>query len=247
MSPSRPLRNLAPERARRDLPGRPIYPPLGTMAAVRDTQPAIAPDEEPSSEQAAGIPAIKRARTTRAVLVTMIGLNFGAILGLVGWPMLQALKVVNEPVVETVQRNQSELLSQLDASVRALNATVTELHTRVTAAGERQDIDRARLAEIDLAMGALPGRKPWTGCVPGAGRFGCGAHGECRTKLPARRHRQAARLDRRVEGRHGRRRPLHSPADPRHDFGADPRRRRSSRAGPNCARAPRRMTGASST
>jgi len=155
VSPTRPMRVLAPERARRDLLSRPIYPQVVRLKALAEAEPAVTADEEPASAQAAGIPGLKRAGTTRAVLVTMIGLNFGAVLGLVGWPMLQALKVVNEPVIETVQRNQGEVISQLEATIRTLNATVTELHARVTSAGERQDVDRARLAEIDLAMGAL--------------------------------------------------------------------------------------------
>jgi chromosome segregation ATPase len=85
----------------------------------------------------------------------MIGVNFGAVLGLVGWPMLQALKVVNEPGSEVVQRNQGDSISRLDASVNSLNTVVADLHARVTSAGERQEDDRRRLAEIDAAFGAL--------------------------------------------------------------------------------------------
>ncbi len=153
MSPTRPLRVLSPERARRDLPSRPIYPP-----AIRPKAPeamsAVAENAAPDEAQADTRPAGKR-RLTRAVLITMVGLNFGAVLGLVAWPMLQALQVVSPPVIETVQRNQGDQIAQLDASVRAMSALVTELHARVTSAGERQEVDRARLAEIDLAMGAL--------------------------------------------------------------------------------------------
>ena len=152
MSPTRPLRVLAPERARRDLLSRPIYPQVVRPKALPDATPAATADA--ALAQADAIPVRKPGRT-RAVLITMIGLNFGAVIGLVAWPMLQALKLVHEPVIETVQRSQGEVLSQLEASVRALNATVTELHARVTSAGERQEVDRARLAEIDLAMGAL--------------------------------------------------------------------------------------------
>jgi len=155
MSPSRPLRLLSPERARRELPSRPIYPPLIKPAPALETNDAVAADAGPVAAETDATPARKRNRTARAVLITMIGLNFGAVLGLVAWPMLQALRVVNEPVIETVQRTQGDLLAQLDMNVRTLNAAVAELHTRVTSAGERQEVDRARLAEIDLAMGAL--------------------------------------------------------------------------------------------
>ena len=153
MSPSRPLRLLSPERARRDLPSRPIYPPLIKPAPANDDSAAA--QAEPGAAEAGAIPALKRARATRTVLITMIGLNFGAVLGLVGWPMLQAVGVVNAPVIETVQRNQADLINQLDMNVRTLNAAVAELHARVSAATERQEVDRARLQEIDLAMGAL--------------------------------------------------------------------------------------------
>ena len=157
MSPPRPLRVLSPERARRDLLSRPVYPQFVRPKAQPDATPAAMADAAlaQDSEQADSIPATRRSGATRAILVTMIGLNFGAVLGLVVWPMLQALQVVNPPVIETVQRNQGALIAQLDTSVRNLTAMVAELHARVTSAGERQEADRARLAEIDLAMGAL--------------------------------------------------------------------------------------------
>lgn len=154
MSPTRPLRVLSPERARRDIASRPIYPQVVRPKAPADASAAAIADAALHAGEADALPAGRHGRT-RAVLITMIGLNFGAVLGVVAWPMLQALQVVSPPVIETVQREQSELLSQLDASVRALNTTVTELHARVSAATERQEVDRARLAEIDLAMGAL--------------------------------------------------------------------------------------------
>jgi len=38
-------------------------------------------------------------------MIVMIAVNFGVVLGLVGWPVLQALGVVNKPVIEVVQRS----------------------------------------------------------------------------------------------------------------------------------------------
>src|SRR5262249_36786413 len=46
-------------------------------------------------------------------------------------------------------------ISRLDASMQSLNTVVADLHARVTSAGERQEADRQRLAEIDVALGAL--------------------------------------------------------------------------------------------
>jgi len=148
---------LAPERARRDLPSRPIYPPIVKTTASPETKPAVTADAGPASAEADGVGVLapKRDRITRAVLVTMIGVNFGAVLGLMGWPVLQALNVVNAPVAEIVQRNQGDSISRLDASVQTLNTVVADLHARVTSAGERQEADRQHLAEIDLAVDGL--------------------------------------------------------------------------------------------
>lgn len=155
MSPPRPVRFSAPERARRDPPSRPIYPPITKTTASPETTLADTVDAAPAPAEADDTLAPKRDRITRAVLVTMIGVNFGAVLGFVGWPVLQALKVVPAPVTDIVQRNQGDSISRLDASVQTLNTVVAELHARVTSAGERQEADRQRLAEIDAAFGDL--------------------------------------------------------------------------------------------
>jgi hypothetical protein len=85
----------------------------------------------------------------------MVGVSFGAVLGLVGWPVLQALGVFNEPVIETVQRNQAELISRLDTTVRTLNATVTDLSVRVASTSDRQEAASQFMAEIDARFAAL--------------------------------------------------------------------------------------------
>ena len=155
MSQSRPVRFSAPERARRDLPSRPIYPPITKTTASPETTLDDTVDAAPAPAEADFILAPKRDRITRAVLVTMIGVNFGAVLGFVVWPVLQTLKLVPASVTDVVQRNQGDSISRLDASVQTLNTVVADLHARVTSAGERQEADRQHLAEIDAAFGAL--------------------------------------------------------------------------------------------
>jgi hypothetical protein len=157
VGPSRPLGLVARDRARRELASRPAYAQVVNTKAWPDTKPAFTPDAEPAVE-ADGIVAPKAERATRefpAAMIVMIAVNFGAVLGLVGWPMLQALGVVDKPVVEVVQRSQGDLISRLDATVHALNAAVAELGTRVASAGDRQEAASRYLAEIDAAFGAL--------------------------------------------------------------------------------------------
>jgi hypothetical protein len=87
--------------------------------------------------------------------VFMIGVSFGAVLGLTGWPVLQALGVVNEPVIEVVQRNQADLISRLDATVHGLNAAVAELSARVDSARDTQEAASQFMTEIDASFVAL--------------------------------------------------------------------------------------------
>jgi serine/threonine protein kinase HipA of HipAB toxin-antitoxin module len=81
-------------------------------------------------------------------MMVMIGVSFGGVLGLAGWPVLQAFGVVNEPVIETVQRNQAELISRLDA-------TVADLSARVASSSEKQQAASQFMAEIDARFAAL--------------------------------------------------------------------------------------------
>jgi hypothetical protein len=154
VSPLRPSRLMVHDRARRELISRPIALPLGKTTPGPGIKPAPAPEATPAATDANPIAAPKRGRATRVVLLAMIGMNFGAVLGLVGWPVLQAFKIVNAPVIEVVQREQAEMITQLDATVHALNAAVADLSTRAASAAEREAATNLHLAEIDAALGA---------------------------------------------------------------------------------------------
>lgn len=147
---------MAPDRAWRNLASRPISPQNVMTQARPEAKGAFTPDASPASTQADGIPEPKRDRAILPVaMMVMIAVNFGAVLGLVGWPVLQALGWVKEPVIETVQRSQSELMSRLDSSVQALNATVTDLSARVASTSDRQEAASQFMAEIDARFVAL--------------------------------------------------------------------------------------------
>ncbi len=88
-------------------------------------------------------------------MIVMNGVSFGAVLGLIGWPMLQAAGVVEEPAIETVQRKQAASISEVEATVNALNATVVSMGARVDGATIRQEAVSRRMAEIDIAFGTL--------------------------------------------------------------------------------------------
>ena len=127
------------------------------MRAWLDAKPALIPDAGVSTE-ADGRPEPKGDRATREfpiAMIVMIAVNFGVVLGLVGWPVLQALGVVNKPVIEVVQRSQADLISQLDATVHALNDAVAELSARVVSAADRQEATSRSMTEIDAAFGVL--------------------------------------------------------------------------------------------
>jgi chromosome segregation ATPase len=81
-------------------------------------------------------------------MMVMSAVSFGAVLGLVGWPVLQAFGWVKEPVIETVQRSQAELISRLDAAVADLGA-------RVASTSDRQEAVSQFMAEIDARFFAL--------------------------------------------------------------------------------------------
>jgi hypothetical protein len=149
---------MAYERARRDLAGRPIYTQIVRMTGWPEAKPAFTPDASPATTEADGIPEPTRDRAISAfpiAMMLMVGVSFGAVLGLVGWPVLQAMGLVNEPVIETVQRNQSELISRLDAAVQVLNSTVADLSARVASTSDRQEAASQFMAEIDARFVAL--------------------------------------------------------------------------------------------
>jgi len=154
VGPSRPARLMAHDRARRDFATRPITAQFVKLKGWPEAKPAF-PDAVPASPEAGGSPEPDRGGAIAALpipLMLMIGVTFGAVLGLVGWPVLQALGVVNEPVIEVVQRSQADLISRLDVTVHGLNAAVAELSARVDSARDRQE---AASQEIDASFVAL--------------------------------------------------------------------------------------------
>jgi outer membrane murein-binding lipoprotein Lpp len=153
MGPSQTQRRVNRDRARRDPLIRPDYLKLyrvktGPEAAPRTELTLVpVPVTPPGSNRAR--------RAFLIVLIIAVGINFGALLGLVGWGVLQAFGVLGEPAIETVQREQGVSIAQLDATVQALNASVMGLSAHVNATGEREDAASRRVAEIGDAVGVL--------------------------------------------------------------------------------------------
>ncbi len=156
MGPLGALKLVARDR-RRNLVSRPAYAQIQKLKAWSDAKLASTSKAEPASSGASGAPGSKRDRAGRAVLIAIVAVavNFGAGLGLMGWGALQALGLVAEPAIESVQRKQTALMSQLDATVHALTAAVVGLSARVYSAGEREDAASLRMTEIDAALGDL--------------------------------------------------------------------------------------------
>jgi type II secretory pathway component PulJ len=147
---------MAHDRAWRSLASHPISPRLFKTTAWPEATAALTPDASSPSAEANSAPEPNRDRAgLPAAMMVMIAVNFGAVLGLVGWPALQAMGVVNEPVIDTVQRNQAELISRLDSTVTALNATVADLGARVASTGDKQEAASQFMAEIDARFVAL--------------------------------------------------------------------------------------------
>jgi len=151
MGPSQTARRATQDRARRQPLIRPDYLKLYKVRTGPDAKPADASAPAPAAPTA-------RTGATRAFLVALIaavGVNFGALLGLVAWGVLQAFGVFGEPAIEKIQREQGASITQLDATVQALNASVMGLSAHVNAAGEREDTANRRVAEIGDAVGVL--------------------------------------------------------------------------------------------
>jgi hypothetical protein len=142
---------MAHDRAWRNLASRPISPQNVMTKAWPEAKGAFTPDASSASTETGGIPEPNRDRATLpAAMMVMIAVNFGAVLGLVGWPVLQASGLVKEPVIEVVQRNQAELMSRLDA-------TVADLSARLASTSDKQEAASQFMAEIDARFVALRG------------------------------------------------------------------------------------------
>src|SRR5438128_9079819 len=104
MEPSRPLSIVARDRARRNPVGRRAYTQIQKVKAWSGAKLAPILGAVPASADAGAASQSKRQRAARAFLIAMmvvVGLNFGAVLGLFGWGALQALGLVAEPAIET--------------------------------------------------------------------------------------------------------------------------------------------------
>jgi hypothetical protein len=158
VSTSRPLGLVARDRSRREPGSRPTNTQFLRMHAWPEAKPASTPAPKPASTESSATPEQKRDGATSPfpiAIMVMVGVSFGSVLGLVGWPVLQALGVVSEPVIQVVQRSQADLISRLDTTVHALNAAVAELSARVDSAADRQEAAHQHMADIDANFGAL--------------------------------------------------------------------------------------------
>src|SRR3954453_19609422 len=149
MAPSRPSRLMAHDRAWRNLASRPIGPQNVITKAWPEAKAAFTPDAASASTQADAIQEPKHDRASLPIaMMVMVGMSFGGVLGLVGWPVLQAFGLVSEPAIETVQRTQAELMTRLDA-------TVADLSARVASTSDKQEAPSQFMAEIDARFLAL--------------------------------------------------------------------------------------------
>jgi outer membrane murein-binding lipoprotein Lpp len=151
MGSSQTTRRVTHDRGRRPPVIRPDYFRLYKVKAGPDAKPADAP-----LPVLVAPPARNRARRAFVIaLIAAVGINFGALLGLGGWGVLQAFGVFGEPAIEKVQRAQGASIAQIETTIEALNASVTGLSAHVNAAGERDDAANRRVAEIGDAVGVL--------------------------------------------------------------------------------------------
>src|SRR3954451_10760568 len=101
MAPSPHARIMAHDRTGRTLASRPIGPQNVITKAWPEAKAAFTPDAASASTQADAIQEPKRDRASLPIaMMVMVGMSFGGVLGLVGWPVLQAFGLVSEPVIE---------------------------------------------------------------------------------------------------------------------------------------------------
>ena len=140
---------MAHDRAWRNLASRPISPLNVMTKAWPGAKAAFTPDASSASTETDGIPEPNRERAILPVaMMVMVGVSFGGVLGLAGWPVLQAFGLVNKSAVEVAQQSQAELMSRLDA-------TVADLSARVASTSDKQEAASQFMAEIDARFVAL--------------------------------------------------------------------------------------------
>ena len=156
MGPLRTLTLVTRDR-RRSLVSRPAYLQIRKLKAWSDAKLASPSEAAPVSVGAGAAPGSKRDRAGRALLIAIVALavNFGAGLGLIGWEALQALGLVAEPAIETVQREQAAAVSQIGTTVHELTTAVVGLSARTYSAAQSEDATGRRVAEIDAAVDHL--------------------------------------------------------------------------------------------
>jgi hypothetical protein len=166
MELSRPLILLGRERARRTPVVRPANRQIFEVKAWPGPKPAAGSDAVASSAVSTSADAAdaeansgsQRRLADRPLvigLIAAVAVNFGAGLGFAGWGALQALGLVAEPAIETVQHEQAAAISRLDETVNGLTAAVAGVSARVYSADQREDATGRRMAEIDASLGVL--------------------------------------------------------------------------------------------
>ena len=157
MRPSESSRRPARDRARGTAVGRP------EPAQFRLVRPLL--DPPPPAAVADGMAPLDRDRAAPAVIVAVVALAvaiaaaFGAIIGPTGSNALQeVLRMAGlggEPVIETVQRKQAAVITQLDVTIGALSASVAGLSGHADFAGHREEAMTRRIDQIDDDLGTL--------------------------------------------------------------------------------------------
>ena len=156
MGPLRPLRRASPDRARRNPISRPHY--AHNVRIWSDAEVTAIVDAVPVPARTDSPPQPVRERASRKFLlglIVVVAINFGAMLGLLGWGILQATGWVAEPAVETAQREQGAAISQLEANFQGLSAAITGLSARADWVGNWEKINDRRMAEIAADVGGL--------------------------------------------------------------------------------------------
>ena len=106
MAPSRPSRLMAHDRAWRNLASRPISPLNVMTKAWPGAKGAFTPDASSASPETGGLPEPTRERAVLPVaMMVMVGVSFGGVLGLAGWPVLQAFGLVKNIHGRLCRRN----------------------------------------------------------------------------------------------------------------------------------------------